>query len=149
MNPDEYNDWKEDIKKAENTHPREFANAPFVRSFFRVSVHIINVGTHISYLGNKIERVDKTLNTTSENIKEINDSLNNASDKINRSSDQIEKLQSAGLGLTVVIALTGLIQVITSFFANNEGLIVTLGIFLAMILGIVIGFYMKSKNFRR
>ncbi len=126
---EELEEWRQDIKIAGNTPSSHFANGPFLRSLFKVSQNIDVVGQHIGHL--------------SSATREVKNSLSRASEDIRNSNSQIERLQKAGAWLTAVIVLTGIFELV-KYFSGNEIIIVIAGITLAVLLGFIVGYFLKK-----
>jgi hypothetical protein len=75
-------EWKRDIKLAENTHPNSFANAPFIRSFFKVSQNIDIVGQFIARLTGSAREIDDSLKALNIVIKASNENANKLANKL-------------------------------------------------------------------
>lgn len=95
---EELETWDQDNKRAENTHPRAFANGPFVRSLFRTSQYISGVAQQIVWLTKGIEKLNRNIEKTNESSNKLAKALN--------------KITLAG----VIIAGIGILTAIANLF---------------------------------
>ena len=79
---EEIDGWQKDIHKAEQTHPNSFANAPFIRSFFKISQNMDVVGQYIGHLTSATRGINSSLENFKKVVEENNRNTENLSKKI-------------------------------------------------------------------
>lgn len=75
---------QKNIKQADNTHPREFANGPFIRSLFNVSEQISSTSQQVVHLTGSVRKVNESLGNLTKEINNFNQATTQLTTKANK-----------------------------------------------------------------